>query len=167
MDWATRYSVRVPRHITQPSSISQCVANDGSLNTGLNSWRISCKHGNMTHMGGTPTLGQGWRLVLWLGFPRLLITPSRLYILICLSPLAKDQECKRPRPQGVPGMCILPQDQPHASVAALLDGQARQQLALAALSGVPISQIAAEKDVSRKFVYQQLHKAHQGLDLAF
>src|ERR1051325_10802678 len=64
-------------------------------------------------------------------------------------------------------MCILPPDQPPASVAALLPGRARQQLALAALSGVPVSQIAAEHHVSRKFVYRQLHKAHQGLALAF
>jgi hypothetical protein len=64
-------------------------------------------------------------------------------------------------------MCILPPEQPHASVAARLDGQARQQLALAALSGEPVSQLAAEHHVSRKFVYQQLHKAHQGLDRVF
>jgi hypothetical protein len=64
-------------------------------------------------------------------------------------------------------MCILPVDQAHASVAAGLGGQARQQLALAALSGVPISQIASEQQVSRQFVYRQLHKARQGLDLAF
>src|SRR5438876_75787 len=37
-------------------------------------------------------------------------------------------------------MCILPAEQPHASAAALLDGQARQHLAVAALSGVPDSQ---------------------------
>lgn len=64
-------------------------------------------------------------------------------------------------------MCILPLDPPHASVAARLPGQARQQLALAALGGVPVSQLAAEHHVSRKFVYQQLHKAHQGLHRAF
>ncbi len=64
-------------------------------------------------------------------------------------------------------MGILPPDQPSASVAALLPGPARQRLALAALSGVPVSQLAAEHHVSRKFVYQQLHKAHRGLDLTF
>ena len=64
-------------------------------------------------------------------------------------------------------MCILPPRQPPASAAALLEGPARQQLALAALAGVPISQIALENHVSRKFVYQQLRKAHAGLELAF
>jgi hypothetical protein len=64
-------------------------------------------------------------------------------------------------------MCILPSDQPQGSVAALLSGQARQQLAVAALCGVPVSHIAAQNHVSKKFVYQQLHKAHQGLEQAF
>ena len=64
-------------------------------------------------------------------------------------------------------MCILSPDQPHASRAAALPGPARQQLALDALGGVPISRIASDQHVSRKFVYQQLHKAHQGLELAF
>jgi len=64
-------------------------------------------------------------------------------------------------------MCILSPNQPQASRAASLAGPARQQLALDALAGVPISQIAADNDVSRKFVYRQLHRAHQGLDLAF
>jgi hypothetical protein len=64
-------------------------------------------------------------------------------------------------------MCILPAQQPHDSFAATLDGQARQQLAVAALAGVPVAQIASEHHVSRKFVYQQLHKAHLGLQQAF
>jgi hypothetical protein len=64
-------------------------------------------------------------------------------------------------------MCILPPDAPHASAAAALPGQARQRLALSALAGVPISQLALENHVSRKFVYQQLDRAHRGLDLAF
>lgn len=64
-------------------------------------------------------------------------------------------------------MCILPPDPPHASPATQLPGPARQELALAALAGVPISQLAAENHVSRKFVYQQLHRARQGLDLVF
>lgn len=64
-------------------------------------------------------------------------------------------------------MCILSPGQPHDSRAAALPGPARQQLALAALSGVPISQIALDNLVSRKFVYRQLDKAHQGIDLAF
>jgi hypothetical protein len=64
-------------------------------------------------------------------------------------------------------MCILPAQQPHASQARLLSAQARQQLALDALAGVPVSQLAQQNQVSRKFVYQQLDKAHQGLQLAF
>jgi hypothetical protein len=64
-------------------------------------------------------------------------------------------------------MCILPTAQPQASVAAQMTGSARQQLALAALSGVPISQVASEHHVSRQFVYRQLHKAQQGLQTAF
>jgi hypothetical protein len=51
--------------------------------------------------------------------------------------------------------------------AHLLSGQARQQLALDALSGRPISQLAAHNLVSRQFIYQQLQQAQQGLDLAF
>src|SRR5262245_3021219 len=64
-------------------------------------------------------------------------------------------------------MCILPAQQAAASAARLLSAQARQQLALSALAGVPIAQLAAENQVSRKFVYQQLDKAHQGVQLAF
>jgi hypothetical protein len=64
-------------------------------------------------------------------------------------------------------MCILPVDKAQASVAARLDGQARQRLALAVLSGESVAQVAAEHDVSRKFVYQQVHKAHQGLAMSF
>src|SRR5262249_36543915 len=64
-------------------------------------------------------------------------------------------------------MCILPAQQPHASAARLLSAQARQQLALDALAGVAVTQLAAQNQVSRKFVYQQLDKAHQGLQLAF
>jgi hypothetical protein len=40
-------------------------------------------------------------------------------------------------------------------------------LALAALSGLPVSQLALDYHVSRKFVYQQLDKAHQGIQQAF
>src|SRR5262245_741407 len=64
-------------------------------------------------------------------------------------------------------MCILSPDRPHASRASSLSGPARQSLALDALSGVPISRLATDNLVSRKFVYQQLSKAHHGLDLAF
>jgi hypothetical protein len=64
-------------------------------------------------------------------------------------------------------MCILSPGQPHASRASSLPGPARQQLALDALAGVPVSQIAQDNDVSRKFVYQQLHQAQDALDHAF
>src|SRR5258708_4487040 len=37
--------------MTQPSRISVLVTNDASLKTGLNSWRMRCKHGNMIHIG--------------------------------------------------------------------------------------------------------------------
>jgi hypothetical protein len=64
-------------------------------------------------------------------------------------------------------MCILSPDQPHASPAARLDGPARQQLARDALAGVPVSQIAADQQVSRPFVYRQRHHAQDALDDAF
>jgi hypothetical protein len=64
-------------------------------------------------------------------------------------------------------MCILPAQQPHDSPARQMPAQARQQLALSALAGVPIAQLAADNHVSRKFVYQQLDKAQQGLTQAF
>ena len=60
-------------------------------------------------------------------------------------------------------MCILSHDSP----AALLGASARLRLALDALSGLPISQLAADNLVSRKFVYQQLHRAQAGLQMAF
>jgi hypothetical protein len=43
----------------------------------------------------------------------------------------------------------------------------RRQLALDALAGHAVSGLAEEHQVSRKFVYQQLHRAHDALDLAF
>jgi hypothetical protein len=64
-------------------------------------------------------------------------------------------------------MCILAVDPPAASPASLLDSAARRQLALDALSGRPISALAQDHHVSRKFVIQQLDRAQQGLALAF
>ena len=70
-------------------------------------------------------------------------------------------------------MCILanpgPLDaSPVASPAArLLPPQARQQLALDALTGQPVTQLAHQHQVSRKFIYQQLQQAHDALDQAF
>ena len=44
----------------------------------------------------------------------------------------------------------------------------RQRLAVDALAGSqPITRLAEEHDVSRKFVYQQADKAQQALDQAF
>ena len=45
-------------------------------------------------------------------------------------------------------MCILSPDQPLASRAASLPGLARQQLALDALAGVPVSHLAKDQHVS-------------------
>jgi len=43
----------------------------------------------------------------------------------------------------------------------------RRQLSLDALAGQPVADLAAEHHVSRKFVYQQLYRAHGALDQAF
>jgi hypothetical protein len=51
--------------------------------------------------------------------------------------------------------------------ARLLPTPTRQQLALDALAGQPISTLANQNHVSRKFVYQQLHYAHDAIDHAF
>jgi hypothetical protein len=56
---------------------------------------------------------------------------------------------------------------PDASPARSMTPRARQQLALDTLQGQPVSELAARHQVSRKFVYQQQHKAHDALDLAF
>jgi hypothetical protein len=64
-------------------------------------------------------------------------------------------------------MCILPLEPSLAGAASLLPAQARLQLALNALSGSPVSLLAAEHHVSRQFVYRQLHKAHDALQNAF
>jgi hypothetical protein len=53
------------------------------------------------------------------------------------------------------------------TTARFLPPQARQQLALDALAGQPITERAAEHDVSRKFVHQQLQQAQHALDQAF
>jgi hypothetical protein len=64
-------------------------------------------------------------------------------------------------------MCILSPAPPHARRAASLPGPARQQLALDALAGVPISHLAKDQLVSRKFVYRQLHQAQGAIENAF
>src|SRR5580765_3008672 len=70
-------------------------------------------------------------------------------------------------------MCILSRPTAADAVpspavpARQLSPQARQQLALDALAGQPIALLADQHQVSRKFVYQQLHHAHVALDHAF
>jgi hypothetical protein len=68
-------------------------------------------------------------------------------------------------------MSILPQPTtpvpPPSTAARLLPPKARQQLALDALAGQPITALADQLQVSRTFVYQQLHHAHDALDQAF
>jgi hypothetical protein len=51
--------------------------------------------------------------------------------------------------------------------AQALPPEQRQQLARDALAGQPLSQLARQHDVSRKFVAQQVAKAEQALDAAF
>src|SRR5262249_4871060 len=54
------------------------------------------------------------------------------------------------------------------SAAKLLGPQERQALAVEALAGTQaISQLAEDRDVSRKFVYQQAEKAEQALQEVF
>lgn len=71
-------------------------------------------------------------------------------------------------------MCILPAAAPETTSPATpcpaqrLLPQQRQNLAVQALAGVlPITQLAQEHHVSRKFVYQQADKAQQALEHAF
>jgi hypothetical protein len=53
------------------------------------------------------------------------------------------------------------------TAARLLPTPTRQQLALDALAGQPITNLADQHHVSRKFVYHQLHHAHHAIDQAF
>jgi hypothetical protein len=73
-------------------------------------------------------------------------------------------------------MCILPSAAaPVATTPAVsacpaqrLAAHERQELAVAALAGArPVTQLAADYQVSRRFVYQQLDKAEQALSEAF
>jgi hypothetical protein len=72
-------------------------------------------------------------------------------------------------------MCILPRATPPTTPTLATTCPAhnlalsqRLQLAVAALAGTrPIARLAAEQDVSRKFVYQQADKAQQALHHAF
>jgi hypothetical protein len=61
-----------------------------------------------------------------------------------------------------------PLDTPTPCPATELDPSQRQRLALDALAGsAPISRIAQQHHVSRKFIYHQAHKAKQALDDTF
>jgi hypothetical protein len=63
---------------------------------------------------------------------------------------------------------VVPGPAASACPAHLLDPSQRQQLAVAALAGArPVSHLAADYQVSRKFVYQQADKAEQALTAAF
>ncbi len=54
---------------------------------------------------------------------------------------------------------------PSVSVAASLPPDIRKHLAIQVLSKTePVSRLAAREQVSRKFLYQQKHKAEQALD---
>lgn len=70
-------------------------------------------------------------------------------------------------------MCILSSPLPDVAAALeptparLLNPTTRQQLALDALAGQPITTLANQQHVSRKFVYQQLHHAHHAIDQTF
>jgi hypothetical protein len=61
-----------------------------------------------------------------------------------------------------------PLDTPTTCPAKQLDPSQRQRLALDALTGsAPLSQLAQQHQVSRKFIYHQAHKAQQALDDTF
>jgi hypothetical protein len=70
-------------------------------------------------------------------------------------------------------MCILTHPSPNVTPAPTsapaqrLSPPQRQQLALDALAGRPISQLAEQHDVSRQFIYQQRDRAYQGIAHAF
>jgi hypothetical protein len=54
-----------------------------------------------------------------------------------------------------------------AVAASQLDGPQRQQLAVAALAGDSISELARQNEVSRKFVYRQKEQAQRALEESF
>lgn len=63
---------------------------------------------------------------------------------------------------------LLPFSQPPICVAKTLSDEQRRQLAVNALAGIePITSLANDLHVSRKFVYQQVGTARQALDDAF
>ncbi len=64
-------------------------------------------------------------------------------------------------------MTILPAAVPPVCPAARLGPRGRKGIVLDALAGVPVQRLALHHGVSRKFVYQQLGRAHDALAAAF
>src|SRR3974390_3255666 len=52
MAWNTPNSVRLPKHITQPSNTSMCVRNDGSVKAGSRHCRTESREGMLVNMDG-------------------------------------------------------------------------------------------------------------------
>ena len=68
----------------------------------------------------------------------------------------------------VPPHCAIANMSPALSVAASLSPTVRQDIGIQVLSrSLPISQLADQHQVSRKFVYQQGSKANQALEASF
>jgi hypothetical protein len=68
----------------------------------------------------------------------------------------------------IPGVAVTHRQSDHSCPAQLLGPEQRQELALEALAGAQaITQLAEDHHVSRKFVYQQSHKATEALEQAF
>ena len=68
----------------------------------------------------------------------------------------------------IPPHCVIANMSPALSVAASLSPTVRQDIGIQVLSrSLPISQLAEQHQVSRKFVYQQGDKAQQALDESF
>ena len=68
---------------------------------------------------------------------------------------------------SIPNICLQPPATAFCLAKAILPVQ-RQELALHALAGTAtISQLAAQNQVSRKFIYQQVHTAEGALQEAF
>ena len=64
-------------------------------------------------------------------------------------------------------MVVLAQHSRRVSSAAQLAPQQRQEIAVQALAGQPVTQLAQQNDVSRKFVYQIKGQADQALEESF
>ena len=68
----------------------------------------------------------------------------------------------------IPSIPVTQPQSANACPAKRLGPQQRQELALEGLAGAhSVSHLAEEHDVSRQFVYRQIHKAEQALGQAF